>query len=175
MTARAGSARIDITPTWPVMQGGFGQRTTPSEGVLDSVLAKAFYLESGDDRLLLITADLIAIPLQLSLPTVTGIIAASGLQSHQICICASHTHSGPLPWGPADVPGVAEYRTFLVAALVEVGLDAMAATDECEVGTGVGHVDVFSGTSRCNSTSSCPTPASSTTRSPPGSNRAPSI
>ena len=143
MIARAGTARIDITPTWPVMQGGFGQRTIPSEGVLDPVLAKALYLESGDDRLLLITADLIAIPLQLSSPTVAGLIAACGLEPHQICICASHTHSGPLPWGPADAPGVEQYSTFLVAALVEVGIAAMATPEECEVGTGVGNVDAF--------------------------------
>ncbi|HYN31052.1 MAG TPA: hypothetical protein VES40_00380, partial [Ilumatobacteraceae bacterium] len=143
MTARAGTARIDITPTWPVMQGGFGQRTTPSEGVLDPVHAKALYLESGDDRVLLITADLIAIPYQVSSPVVAGIVAACGLSPDQICICASHTHSGPLPFGPAGAPGVEEYSTFLIAALIDVGVAATLAPVECEVGTGVGSVDVF--------------------------------
>lgn len=143
MTVRAGTARIDITPTWPVMQGGFGQRTTPSEGVLDPVLAKALYLESDGEGLLLITADLIAIPHQVSAPVIAGVVAASGLAPHQICVCASHTHSGPLPYGAPDAPGVARYSEFLIAALVEVGLDAFAAPRACEVGTGAGSVDVF--------------------------------
>jgi hypothetical protein len=130
------------------MQGGFGQRTTPSEGVLDPVLAKALYLESeipGSDReaLLLITADLIAIPHQVSTPVVAALEAASGLASHQICICASHTHSGPLPYGAPNAPGVAQYSEFLVAALIEVGLEAAAHPVACEIGTGVGSVDVF--------------------------------
>ncbi len=30
-----GTARVDITPSWPVMKGGFGQRTGPHTGVLD--------------------------------------------------------------------------------------------------------------------------------------------
>jgi hypothetical protein len=143
VAARAGSARIDITPTWPVMQGGFGQRTTPSEGVLDQVLAKALYLESADEALLLITADLIAIPHQVSGPVVAAIVAASGLAPHQICVCASHTHSGPLPYGAPDAPGVARYTEFLIAALIEVGLEAVAHPVACEVGTGSGSVDVF--------------------------------
>jgi hypothetical protein len=148
MGTRAGTARIDITPTWPVMQGGFGQRTTPSEGVLDAVFAKALYIdctapESRSEALLLITADLIAIPHQVSVPVVEAIAAASELAPRQICICASHTHSGPLPSGPSDAPGVAQYSEFLIAALVEVGLAAVADPVACEIGTGTGAVDVF--------------------------------
>lgn len=148
MGARSGTARIDITPTWPVMQGGFGQRTTPSEGTLDPVSAKALYLDAGvpgtgPDALLLITADLIAIPHQVSVPVVDALGAATGLAPHQICICASHTHSGPLPYGAPDAPGVARYNEFLVDALVQVGLAAAAHPVACEIGTGAGAVDVF--------------------------------
>jgi hypothetical protein len=146
MGTRAGTARIDITPTWPVMQGGFGQRTTPSEGILDAVFAKALYVDSttsGGDALLLVTADLIAIPHQVSAPVVAAIAAETGLQPHQICICASHTHSGPLPYGAPDAPGVERYSEFLIAALVEVGLNAVADPVACEIGTGVGAVEVF--------------------------------
>jgi hypothetical protein len=148
MGTRAGTARIDITPTWPVMQGGFGQRTTPSEGILDAVFAKALYIdstvpESRSEALLLITADLIAIPHQVSVPVVEAIAAASGLAPRQICICASHTHSGPLPSGAPDAPGVAQYSEFLIAALIEVGLDAVAHPVACEIGTGTGAVELF--------------------------------
>jgi hypothetical protein len=143
MPARAGVARVDITPTWPVMQGGFGQRTTPSVGVLDPVVATALWLENDDTAVLVVTADLIAIPAQISRPVVERLVAATGLRTEQVLVCASHTHSGPLPYGPPGAPGVGEYTTFLVDRLVEVGRAAGADLVECTVGTGVGEVDVF--------------------------------
>jgi len=143
MSTWAGVASIDITPSWPVLQGGFGQRTVASVGVLDPVMAKALYLRTGGDAILLITADLIAIPKQIAEPVVAAIGAAAGLEERQICICASHTHSGPLPFGPADAPGVAAYSAFLIDALVRVGCEATEQLVESTIGSGVGTVDVF--------------------------------
>ena len=77
--SRAGAAAVDITPTEPIMQGGFGQRTTPSEGVLDPIMAKALYLETDHARLVLITADLIAIPALLSDAVNRGLAERLGL------------------------------------------------------------------------------------------------
>ena len=143
MSTWAGVASIDITPTWPVLQGGFGQRTVASVGVLDPVMAKALYLRTGRDAVLLITADLIAIPKQISDPVVSAVSAALGIEARQICICASHTHSGPLPFGPAGAPGVTAYSELLIDALVRVGCEAVAQPVECAIGSGVGTVDVF--------------------------------
>lgn len=143
MSTWAGVSSIDITPSWPVLQGGFGQRTVASDGVLDPVTAKALYVHTGHDAILLITADLIATPKQIAEPVVAALSAALGLEQRQICICASHTHSGPLPFGPADAPGVAAYTALLIDALVRVGCDAAERTVECAIGSGVGTVDVF--------------------------------
>lgn len=143
MTLRAGAARVDITPNWPVMQGGFGQRTSPSDGVLDRVFAKALWLENEDTAVLMITADLIAMPAQISKPVVEQLVGATGLTSEQILLCASHTHSGPLPVGAADAPGVAQYSTYLIERLIAVGLDAGADLVACTMGTGIGAADVF--------------------------------
>ena len=143
MTARAGAARVDITPTWPVMQGGFGQRTSPSEGVLDPVSAKALWVDNGDTAVLVITADLIAIPAQISRPVVERLVEATGLTASQILLCASHTHSGPLPFGAPGAPGVTEYSSFLVDRLVEVALAAGSALVACTIGSAVGEVDVL--------------------------------
>ena len=141
--AIAGSARIDITPGWPVLQGGFGQRTTASTGVLDRLFAKALYLQAGDERLLLITTDLICIPKPLAQPVTEALTARTGLEPRQICICASHTHSGPLPHDRGGAPGVAEYSALLRDALVDVGLSALRGAVPCRLGTGVGGVDLF--------------------------------
>jgi len=143
MSTWAGVASIDITPSWPVLQGGFGQRTIASVGVLDPVMAKALYVRSGRDAVLLITADLIAIPKQIAEPVVAAVTAALGLEARQICICASHTHSGPLPYGPAEVPGVAAYSAVLIDALTRVGCEAAEQIVESAIGSGVGTVDVF--------------------------------
>ncbi len=140
---RAGTARVDITPTWPVMQGGFGQRTSPSDGVLDAVFAKALWLENDDTTVLLITVDLIAMPAQICDPVVERLVAATELAPHQILLCASHTHSGPLPFGAAGAPGVAQYSAFLIERLVEVGFDAGCDLTACSVGSGTGEVDVL--------------------------------
>jgi len=143
MSTWAGVASIDITPTWPVLQGGFGQRTVASVGVLDPVMAKALFLRTDGDAVLLITADLIAIPKQIAEPVVAAVSAAVGIEARQMCICASHTHSGPLPFGPAGAPGVTAYTELLIDALVRVGCEAAATTVESAIGSGVGTVDVF--------------------------------
>jgi hypothetical protein len=143
MTVRAGVARVDITPTWPVMQGGFGQRTSPSVGVLDPVVASALWLENETTAVLVVTADLIAVPAQVARPVVDRLVDGTGLTPDQILLSASHTHSGPLPYGAPDAPGVAEYSAFLVDRLVEVGCSAAEAPVSCTVGSGVGEVDVF--------------------------------
>jgi hypothetical protein len=139
---RAGTARVDITPSWPVMLGGFGQRTTPSEGVLDRVEAKALWLANGRTQLLVITADLIAIPQQVSVPVVEAITATTTLAADQILICASHSHSAPLPFGPS-APGVSAYTQLLVDRLIDVGLAAVTDAVGCTVGSGVGEIDVL--------------------------------
>jgi hypothetical protein len=142
MTTVAGVASIDITPDWPVMQGGFGQRTTSSVGVLDTVSAKALYLANDDEAVLLITADLIAVPRQISSAVVERLAASSTVEARQVCVCASHTHSGPLPFGPG-APGVDRYAEFLVDALVDVAAAAMADPRPCLVGAGTGEIDVL--------------------------------
>ena len=126
-----------------MMQGGFGQRTGPHTGVLDGVFAKALFLRSGLEELLLITADLIAIPSQIAEPVVDALCARTGLEVRQICICASHTHSGPLPYDGGVAEGVAEYSAFLRDALVKVGVSARESARASRIGTGVGTVDVF--------------------------------
>lgn len=139
----AGTAKVDITPSWPVMQGGFGQRTGPHIGVLDRVFAKALSLRLGSEELLFITADLIAMPSQIAQPVSEALRAMTGLEARQICICASHTHSGPVPYDSGGAVGVAEYSAFLRDALVQVGLSARESATPSRIGTGVGTVDVF--------------------------------
>ena len=143
-TSLAGTARIDVTPDWPVMLAGFGQRTQPSNGVLDRIFVKALFLDDGDHRLLLITADLISTPRPLGEAVVAELGDALGLMPEQICICASHTHSAPMPHYAGDAAtGVAAFAASLQAAMIAVGIQAVAAARPCRIRTGVGTLDRF--------------------------------
>lgn len=143
-TTRAGTARIDITPDWPVMLAGFGQRTQPSQGVLDRIFVKALFLDDGESRLLLITADLISTPRPLGEAVALALGERLGLPPEQICVCASHTHSGPVPHDAGDgAPGVAAFAASLQAAMILVGVQAAEAARPCLVRTGVGELDGF--------------------------------
>ncbi|MBX3705528.1 MAG: hypothetical protein KF911_02760 [Pseudomonadales bacterium] len=147
---RAGTARRDTTPAWPVLQGGYGQRQTPSTGVLDRIFTKALYLEYGDDldrtagRILLITADLICIPEPLGERVRDGIAVRTGLDPAQICICASHTHSAPVPWDPGGTaPGIAAWIPALIEAMIDAGSAAMRDIQAVRMRTGIGRFDLL--------------------------------
>ena len=137
----AGTARIDITPTHPVMLAGFGQRTSRSTTVNDPIHAKAMYLANGTQRLLLVTVDLLCVPGPLGAAVTAALANRSELSADEICICASHTHSAPVPFDPDRESPEGRYGSFLERALVEVGSEAIAAARPSRIRTGVGSID----------------------------------
>jgi hypothetical protein len=140
--AAVGVAVVDITPTGPVMLGGFGQRTTPSTGVHDPLSAKALAFVTADTRVVLVTCDLLHVPAALHEAVTEELAARGGPSRDEWCLCASHTHSGPVPYEPSSsAPGVAAYAEFLVGALVTVVLDALADVRPARVRSGVGRLD----------------------------------
>lgn len=141
---RAGTARTDLTPTWPVMLAGFGQRTEPATTVHDPVMGKALYLEEDGERLLLITTDLLSIPGQVGTPVAEAIAAATGLAVRQIMLCASHTHSAPNPGYAGDgAIGVERYQAHLVEHLTALGIAAVQASRPARLRCGIGAADIF--------------------------------
>lgn len=138
---RAGSARRNITPAWPVLQAGFGQRQSASTGVLDPIFTKALYLEGRRGRLLVVTADLICIPAPLATAVTERIREHTGLSAHEICLCASHTHSAPVPWDAAGTaPGIAAWVPLLVQAMIEAACEAVDRAEPSRISTGVGRL-----------------------------------
>src|SRR6056297_52448 len=124
-----GAARLDITPAAPVMLGGFGQRTEPATDVHDPVEAVAVHVTHGAQRVLLVTADLIAVPAPVADAVTVELGRRAGLSAAQVCVSASHTHSGPVPFDPGGTaPGATAYGERLVAALVDVAMAAVATT-----------------------------------------------
>jgi hypothetical protein len=139
----AGTSRTDITPKTSISMGGYGQRAgQKSRGVNDPLFAKALYLSDGVARFLMITTDLICIPNEIA-RAVTGEIATSlEIADHQICLTASHTHSGPETMEfLTRTAEVEEYLEILGGSLVTVAAGAVETAEPCRVKLGSGRVD----------------------------------
>lgn len=93
---RAGVARIDITPPVGFAMWGYSARhAAPSKGVLDALHARALVLETGNDRLALVSLDLGRAPTRQSTAAIRKRVqAATGIE--HIFLVASHTHHGPV-------------------------------------------------------------------------------
>jgi hypothetical protein len=70
---------------------GYAARTGPATGTLDELTTGALYLCTGEQRLVLVTADIAAVDNAL----VAEVAAAAGIDRSELVLCASHTHSGP--------------------------------------------------------------------------------
>ena len=106
----AGAASVEITPSIGVPLGGFGARRLatpdanpfndftfyrPSVGVRDPLYCKALVLQSGADRVALLSVDTVAVSKDLD-ELVLAKAQARGVQltSSNLMMFASHTHSG---------------------------------------------------------------------------------
>ncbi|HEX6964018.1 MAG TPA: neutral/alkaline non-lysosomal ceramidase N-terminal domain-containing protein [Lacipirellula sp.] len=96
---RAAVAAIEITPPVPWrMSGYFTERV--STGVKDPLRAKAVVMRQGDVSLALVFCDLIGVPRDVSQRARLEASKATGIPAENIAIAATHTHTGPLYFGP---------------------------------------------------------------------------
>lgn len=87
-----GAAQVDITPTTTVDLCGFAARTNPMAGVLDPIFAKALYLSDGNEKLLWLNLDVLA----LSHEFVRDMRNSSRLLGiERVLLSATHTHAAP--------------------------------------------------------------------------------
>ncbi|RNC64919.1 neutral/alkaline non-lysosomal ceramidase N-terminal domain-containing protein [Proteiniphilum sp. X52] len=94
---KVGVARKNITPSFPVWMAGYANRTSPSEGKIHDLWAKALTMEDANgNRSVLVTMDLLGIPKDFSDALREKIERQYGLNKSQIALSCSHTHSGPV-------------------------------------------------------------------------------
>lgn len=92
---QAASVEIDITPPIGVMMAGYGVRQEANRGIHDPLKAQVLQIKSGDDSVLIITLDLLAVQTQFSDELRAAISHATGIPRNHILLACSHTHSGP--------------------------------------------------------------------------------
>jgi hypothetical protein len=132
---KVGIARRNITPSFPVWMAGYASRTSPSEGKIHDLWAKALTMEDMQgNRSILITMDLAGIPKNFSDALREKIERKYGLNKSQIVLSCSHTHSGPViaraleniyPMEPEDWKQADRYTSQLEMILFELAGESM--------------------------------------------------
>jgi hypothetical protein len=140
---RAGVASVNITPPLGLEMSGYG--FGKSRGILDELCAQALILDNGEERVVLITTDLIGLSRQYVNSVRETVEAKIGVKRDHILICGSHTHSGPATmylrqWGEVD----RDYIRCCEKKLIGAAVWASEGLAPAKVGFGRGFIDSIS-------------------------------
>lgn len=136
---RAGASKVKITPEHPGWMTGYGNRNHVADGVKTDLWVRALVLEdSGGKRLVLVTADILGFPPDLSRTIRREAVERFGLEPADLMLVASHTHGGPaIPQRPSmeifhgldETTGkdVFDYADWLQERVLEAVSKAMVA------------------------------------------------
>lgn len=143
-TLRVGFGRADITPVdISVPLYGYGNHGSRiSTEVLDPIYATCIALtDSADNTILIFTMDLTTsfgavVPLQRK-----AISDATGVPFENICLSATHTHSGPAMVAAFDdnFPLMYDYARYMKEQFVQAAVDAMADRAEATIEYGAAY------------------------------------
>ena len=112
----AGFARVNITPPMGMPVAGYYQLRL-AERVLDDLEANAVALTDGEERLLLVSADLLELLSPFSDPIRKRIAQRTGVPEDHVFLACTHTHTGPKLNGD-EAPGLQrQYFDFLASRL----------------------------------------------------------
>ena len=143
MSLLLGIAREFITPKIGCTLYGY-RPDIYSVSVEDDLTATAFYFKNSGKEVLLISVALGSVNTELSDLLRRDISKNTGIPFDSVIISAIHTHSAPnlsgnYGWGDVD----REYfDDIFYPALIKVAADAIANTQEAEMGIGTGNSDI---------------------------------
>lgn len=126
---RAGTAKVEITPTAGIAMCGYGARTQGAEGIHDPLLARVAVLSDGRTSLAIVSADLVYL---YSERVVTEARRKWGVD--HVITMGTHTHSGPVLDASGWYSGMEDK---VIAAIGEAAADLFPA----RIGMGSGPVD----------------------------------
>jgi neutral ceramidase len=93
---QAGAAVVEITPGVGIAMAGYGARQGVAAGIHDPLYARVLVLDDGQAALVLAVCDLVGVPAALTRQARDLIARECGIPAANVCIAATHTHSGPL-------------------------------------------------------------------------------
>jgi len=145
---KAGTGRVNITPTQPLWMAGYASRTNAATGKLMDLWLKALALEDArGHRAVIVTSDLLGIPQSIYQHTCAALHAKFALEPDQIILSASHTHCGPVlrgalydvyPLGATQLALIEQYSAGLEAEMVQVVSNAFADLAPARLAAGQG-------------------------------------
>ncbi|MDB6072483.1 MAG: hypothetical protein JWO89_123, partial [Verrucomicrobiaceae bacterium] len=148
---KAGAARVNITPGYPVRLSGYGSRTTEFEGVKADIWAKAMAIAWNDEPpAIIITVDNCGVPASLRDLVLDG-LSKQKVTTQRFAICSTHTHCAPMLNGMlanmfgVDLPKdqqqrVDRYTKETRDNLIKVARDAIAAMQPATLSMAHGEV-----------------------------------
>lgn len=124
---RVGFGRANITPSYSVPLGGYGNSNQRmSQGFLDYLYATCIAItDESDNTLLLITLDSTATYNPMVAPVMDAITKATGVPADHIAMNSTHVHSGP-DMSYTQEPSIQRYITDLSQLVAQAASDAMA-------------------------------------------------
>jgi neutral ceramidase len=133
-----GAAQIDVTPPFapaePIELSGYAARVQPAVGVLDPIFVRAIFLQDGDQRLLWLAADVIALPAAFVTSFRDWGDEELRLTPGQVLLCATHTHAAPATISLTGCGACSDaFISRLRDGMQRVARDAMARTEPCGV------------------------------------------
>ena len=144
---KVGVGREIISPPKGVKLYGYPS-DRPNEGVRDDLTINAIAFSNGKETGIMMSADLCSLEKSLIDKMREGISVATGVEKLNICISATHTHSGPIiatvaGWGEAD-------DSYIVDILIPQSIKAAKSAYESMIDAvmGVSTVDSYVGMNR---------------------------
>jgi len=141
----AGTAKIDITPSYNVWMDGM-IRAHRSEGVHDPLFARALVLANSEDRaeaFAIVSLNVCMLSSEQASSARAMVEDQTDIPASQIMLAASHTHSGPATVGCLG-PSEPEYVKELLEKIAIVVNEAVANMQPVAVGAGSGREDTIS-------------------------------
>ena len=139
---RAGTGRRCINPPPGIAHGGWGaQKHEQAEGIDLDLWATALVLADGDTTALILDVDIQILTNERADQIRAAVNRATGVPIENIRACATHTHSGPVPyksWIEKGYEMVEPWFQNLARWCAEAAVEAVAALVPVEVRAGRG-------------------------------------
>ena len=133
---QVGVAKVDITPTHPVVLAGYGGRTEEFDGVDQKLWARAMAIGEMDP-VLVIAVDNCGVPKKVVEHVAARLLEKKGLRRERFVVCSTHTHNAPslrdyapILWADRTTEAqelrIDQYTQWLQNQIFEVGIQALA-------------------------------------------------
>ncbi len=137
---KAGYAKVDITPSYPVPLGGYGNvQKRIHDTVLDPIYAICVAISDGEENLLLYHLDLTGFRQDLVEECRERILARYKIPAQNILFNSTHTHSAPALSDP-EIESIQKYSVELCEKLVDLAEPALADLSPATMKIGSGQV-----------------------------------